>query len=951
MDRQAPAKVQKTPARVNHLQTQSAQSSPAANPLLELQRSIGNQAVQRLIRSPYIQTKLQVSTPADPYEQEADRVADTVMRMPDPKTTAVGATQVQAKPLATRITRLVQRATEEPSEAEKEETVAPKAVVQRAVSIAVREYDEEEKIATKLDTGLAPQEEEEEKTVATKLATDAPLQRQANEEDEREEETLQTSPIQRQTEEEEVEKVQTKSLSSQLSHSPRIHSVHRSASAVIQRLCTECEEEKEQTEGQSGNMVQRKSAPEQPPDDDDVEEQQVQPKGAQTATPSVTSSVAANIHAMNGGGSALPDTTRAFFEPRFGADFSSVRVHTDSRAAETAKSISARAFTVGQNIAFGTGQYTPESRQGRHVLAHELAHTIQQRSGPTTGPAATDLNVSHPADSAEQEAGAAADAVLAGRNFPVRASSGVMLSRDGDDEPEQAERRQSEVQMTIRQMISVLSSINVVDAEVEFLFWTSHGAITLVNFRRTQQGGRVVRPFTSDVLDDLAAAEGRFLPTFIGTHERYIQQTFRRTNRGWQHQSWGTAMPQGAPARPPEARTIPISRQGYSVETFSRSSEVASAIIPHLRVPRNSTAELVATFELDDDRIVSWIPSSYQAPEAHPSRPAVPASPDFSFNIHAILLPLTSGLGRRTVRMTLRGRHSGEAANSTWDVTEAGVVRPAGPAVDEASEIVNEYRRTHEQILVQWRQGVRDAGVYVAMIGLREAALWLVGGVVFRVLGVGIRAVAPRLFRLISPRTLAAAEYAETLFVRLLPAEKAEFRAIAAKAETEGIQALSVAERARLDAIWIRMEQLIASPITNIEKGYLRTAMHGRYQAVRAAEVAAFEAASRAYQVHHRLPLEYGHLFPGFDVNTASNLIGLDLTVHRGVNAVWTRFRTLPAGRITPQAVNQVAEIVDRQFARWYHQVPSAQGLGATVEAAKNSGLREVDTLIRTLSR
>ena len=266
---------------------------------------------------------------------------------------------------------------EQPTEEEKEETIATSPVVQR-VPLAVREDDDEEKVATKLDTGLLRQEDEEEKTVATKLATDAPLQRQASEEDEREEETLHTSPIQREPEEEQEEKVQTKSLSSQLSHSLRIHSVHRSASAVIQRLCTECEEEKHQDQGQSGEMVQRKTGPDQLPDDDEGEEQQVQSKGTQTATPKVTTSVAANIHAMNGGGRPLSNSTRAFFEPRFGVDFSQVRVHTDSRAAETAKSINARAFTVARDIAFSGGQFAPESQDGRRLLAHELTHVVQQ---------------------------------------------------------------------------------------------------------------------------------------------------------------------------------------------------------------------------------------------------------------------------------------------------------------------------------------------------------------------------------------------------------------------------------------------------------------------------------------------------------------------------------------------------------------------------------------------
>jgi len=97
-----------------------------------------------------------------------------------------------------------------------------------------------------------------------------------------------------------------------------------------------------------------------------------------TDTPQVTPPVAASISALRGGGSPLPASTSAFFEPRFGADFSQVRVHTDARAADTAKSINAKAFTVGRDIAFGAGQYAPESHEGQRLLAHELTHVVQQ---------------------------------------------------------------------------------------------------------------------------------------------------------------------------------------------------------------------------------------------------------------------------------------------------------------------------------------------------------------------------------------------------------------------------------------------------------------------------------------------------------------------------------------------------------------------------------------------
>jgi len=84
------------------------------------------------------------------------------------------------------------------------------------------------------------------------------------------------------------------------------------------------------------------------------------------------------INSIKGGGQPLPESTRNFFEPRFGHDFSRVRVHTDSQAAESARAIKARAFTIGQAVVFGAGQYTPESTEGKSLLAHELTHVVQQ---------------------------------------------------------------------------------------------------------------------------------------------------------------------------------------------------------------------------------------------------------------------------------------------------------------------------------------------------------------------------------------------------------------------------------------------------------------------------------------------------------------------------------------------------------------------------------------------
>src|SRR5215471_5289996 len=87
-------------------------------------------------------------------------------------------------------------------------------------------------------------------------------------------------------------------------------------------------------------------------------------------------------------GQPLDTSTRNFFEPRFGHDFCNVRVHADSRASESAHAVNALAYTVGSDIVFQNGLYSPESASGRRLIAHELTHTIQQSAmqGSTLGP-------------------------------------------------------------------------------------------------------------------------------------------------------------------------------------------------------------------------------------------------------------------------------------------------------------------------------------------------------------------------------------------------------------------------------------------------------------------------------------------------------------------------------------------------------------------------------------
>ena len=89
-----------------------------------------------------------------------------------------------------------------------------------------------------------------------------------------------------------------------------------------------------------------------------------------------------NVHdVLRSSGQSLDQATRASLEPRFGHDFSAVRIHTDPKAAESARSVAAHAYTLGNNIVFGASQYAPATESGRRLLAHELSHVVQQTGG------------------------------------------------------------------------------------------------------------------------------------------------------------------------------------------------------------------------------------------------------------------------------------------------------------------------------------------------------------------------------------------------------------------------------------------------------------------------------------------------------------------------------------------------------------------------------------------
>ncbi len=147
----------------------------------------------------------------------------------------------------------------------------------------------------------------------------------------------------------------------------------------------EPDDQYEQEADQIAEAVMRMPALATPPPDDEEPADLTPRSSLQPAiqmqsegVPEVSPETEANIEALSGGGETLPPEEQAFFEARIGADFSNVRIHTDNTAVQTAQDLNARAYTVGSDIAFNSGEYQPGTDSGRQLLAHELTHVIQQ---------------------------------------------------------------------------------------------------------------------------------------------------------------------------------------------------------------------------------------------------------------------------------------------------------------------------------------------------------------------------------------------------------------------------------------------------------------------------------------------------------------------------------------------------------------------------------------------
>lgn len=295
---------------------------------------------------PPVQAKMSVGAPGDKFEQEADHTADKVLRMPDPA--AQGKLQRQA---ADKVQRQAADAAQRHAgdkvqrrEEEKILRVAASDGVQKAPESKVQRR-EEEKILRAPTADLKVQRVEEK---GVQRAEDTKVQR------------VEEKPVQR-AEDPKVQRTGGKAL--QRSEA-RVEHPHREEEKIFRAADDKLQKKDDDTvqkadAAQGGDHLQREAA-----------------SGAQV--PVVEDSVQSTIHRKMTGGEPLGHDVRGFMEPRFNADFGNVRVHHDGESAGLNNRLGARAFTYQNHVFFSRGQYQPGTSDGKHLLAHELTHTIQQ---------------------------------------------------------------------------------------------------------------------------------------------------------------------------------------------------------------------------------------------------------------------------------------------------------------------------------------------------------------------------------------------------------------------------------------------------------------------------------------------------------------------------------------------------------------------------------------------
>ncbi len=304
-----------------------------------------------------VQAKLSIGKPNDKYEREADSVADKVVAKSQNENSINNNTSF----FPAKAASVVQKSPFEDVQKQEQEEIQEKPIAETITPVVQLASDDEESLQEKCETceGEVQQVQKQE---------DEDVQKQEDEE------------IQQQ-EDEEVQQQEDEEVQQQANEEEQ-----------IQEKCEACAGEEQQVQTLPIEDVQAKvKQPSIQTKPDEVqlseekeeiqekeEERSVQKQASAEDPPGNTSSLESNLANSRGGGSPLSGDAKNSMESGFGTDFSNVRIHNDSNAVQMNQKLGSQAFASGNDIYFNKGKYNPSSKDGQHLLAHELTHTVQQ---------------------------------------------------------------------------------------------------------------------------------------------------------------------------------------------------------------------------------------------------------------------------------------------------------------------------------------------------------------------------------------------------------------------------------------------------------------------------------------------------------------------------------------------------------------------------------------------
>lgn len=487
-------------------------------------------------------------------------------------------------------------------------------------------------------------------------------------------------------------------------------------------------------------------------------------------------------------------------------------------------------------------------------------------------------------------------------------------------------------------MWAVASHSDAQGSQWEFRYWVGGGALTLLSFHRVKEGQGRVAPVDRGAF--LSGLE-RNLATLLGTASREVTLSLER-----EETRWTLDLDLSARAETPwHARTLPSAQEGTSGASYAQVLVAARGLHRLMTIPRNGAARMEVRLTLDDDRLSSWELSHRETSGSGTDMPASEA--EMTLIAHAVR-PFLRGLGEREVVLLLEGTHPPGARQPRWAATAARTLEPPPPP-REMEDFRHEYLAMHERILREARDEVRDGVVFLAGFSIEQVATMLVGGFILKRAFILFEAAAPTVTSLLARGGQGAVRWFRNLLVRMPSAERQALQQLWLKAETQGLKALSEAEKTQLRTLMGKLEGLLKTSLDIQSKKQLRVWARTEYFELYHPELARALGTVRlqVYDIHHACPLEYAHLFPKLDINGGANLIGMYRDVHNSVGKVWSLARPV-AEKMTARNVTRMMDIVHRHYRRWFHQVYDPSSAPALARA-EQAALAEAAEFLATL--